>query len=132
MRVVFLVSTTGSALALKLAKSGSEAMIAVVPKGETNWRCRHCRLDRRTARRSRPLEYPRLDLRAPFFAPVSAIAAIRLFWKDERPTPPVLFFLDAPDKSASPKFERGLPKKSANHRHERHGLSQTDQFSFLK
>ena len=40
MRVVFLVSTIGSALAVKLAKSGHEAMIAVDPKGETNWRCR--------------------------------------------------------------------------------------------
>ena len=34
MRIVFLVSTIGSALAPKLAKSGSEAMIAVDPKGE--------------------------------------------------------------------------------------------------
>ena len=50
MRVVFLVSTIGSALALKLAKSGSEAMIAVDPKGETNWHCRRGRLDRRGAR----------------------------------------------------------------------------------
>jgi hypothetical protein len=33
MRIVFLMSTTGSALALELAKSGSEAMIAVDPKG---------------------------------------------------------------------------------------------------
>ena len=33
MRIVFLVSTTGSALALKLAKSGSEAMIAVDSEG---------------------------------------------------------------------------------------------------
>ena len=69
MRIVFLVSTTGSALALKLAKSGSEAMIAVDPKGETNWRCRRRRLDRRGLRDiSRPLEDLRIDLRAPFFA----------------------------------------------------------------
>ncbi len=32
MRIVFLVSTIGFALALKLAKSGHEAMIAVDPK----------------------------------------------------------------------------------------------------
>jgi predicted dinucleotide-binding enzyme len=31
MRIVFLVSTIGFALALKLAKSGHEAMIAVLP-----------------------------------------------------------------------------------------------------
>ncbi len=35
MRIFFLVRTSGSALALKLAKSGSEAMIAVDPKSET-------------------------------------------------------------------------------------------------
>ena len=50
MRIIFRVSTVGSALALKLAKSGSEAMIAVDPKGETSWHCRRRRLDRRGSR----------------------------------------------------------------------------------
>jgi len=53
MRIIFRVSTVGSALALKLAKSGSEAMIAADPKGETNWHCRRRRLDRRGLRDTR-------------------------------------------------------------------------------
>ena len=100
MRIVFLMSTTGSALALKLAKSGIEAMIAVDPKGETSWHCRRRKLDRRGARdipaclkisgaisvlRSSP--------------PVSATAAIRQLCKDERTTPLVLSFLDEPAKA---------------------------------
>ena len=100
MRIVFLVSTIGFALALKLAKSGHEAMIAVDPKGETNWYCRRRSLDRREQRdipaRSRISGLISVLRSSP---PVSATAAIRQLRKDERPTPPVLFFLDAPAKA---------------------------------
>ena len=100
MRIVFLVSTTGSALALKLAKSGSEAMIAVDPKGETNWHCRRRRLDRRGARDiPARLKISGLISVLRSSPPVSATAAIRQLCKDERPTPLVLFFLDAPAKA---------------------------------
>ena len=100
MRIVFLVSTTGFALALKLAKSGSEAMIAVDPKGETNWYCRRRRLDRR-GQRDIPARLKISGLISVLRSspPVSATAAIRQLCKDERPTPLVLFFLDAPAKA---------------------------------
>jgi len=70
------VSTIGSALALKLAKRGSEAMIAVDPNGETNWRCQHCS----SARGSLlpPLEIPGSIFVLRSSPAVFAIAAIRL------------------------------------------------------
>ena len=75
-------------------------MIAVDPKGETNWHCRRRRLDRREAR-DIPARFKISVLISVLRSspPVSATAAIRQLCKDERPTPPVLFFLDAPAKA---------------------------------
>jgi hypothetical protein len=100
MRIVFLVSATGLPLALEPAKSASEAMIAVHPKVETNWRCRRCRLDRRGSRDiPARLKISGLISVLRSWPTVSATAAIRQLCKGERPTPPVLFFLDAPAKA---------------------------------
>ena len=75
-------------------------MIAVAPKGENELAVLAPWLDRRGSRETpAPLEDNRIDLRASFFAPGSATAAIRQLCKGERPTPPVLFFLDAPAKA---------------------------------
>ncbi len=75
-------------------------MIAVDPKGETNWRCRRRRLDRRELRDiPARLKISGLISVLRSSPPVSATAAIRQLCKDERPTPPVLFFLDAPAKA---------------------------------
>ena len=75
-------------------------MIAVDPKGETNWRCRRRRLDRRGLRDTPArLKISGLISVLRSSPPVSATAAIRQLCKDERPTPLVLFFLDAPAKA---------------------------------
>jgi hypothetical protein len=100
MRIVFLMSSTGSALALSLAKSGSEAMIAEDPKGETNWRCRRRGLDYRGSRDTPArLKISRLISLLRSWPTISATQQLRQLWKDERPAPLVLFFLDAPAKA---------------------------------
>jgi len=100
MRIVSFMSSTGSALALSLAKSGSEAMIAEDPKGETNWRCRRRGLDYRgSGDTPARLKISGLIALLRSWPTISANQQLRQLWKDERPTPLVLFFLDAPAKA---------------------------------
>jgi len=111
MRDGFLMRIAGSVLALRLAKSGSEAMIAVDPKGETNWRCRRRRRDRRGLRDTPArLKISGLISLLRSWPTISATAAIRHFCKDEQPTPLVLFFLDAPAKAQAKSSKEAFRK----------------------
>ena len=83
-----------------LLKMEADTVIAVDPKGETNWRCRRRRLDRRGLRDTPARLKISGSISVLRSSPtISATAAIRQLCKDERPTPLVLFFLDAPAKA---------------------------------
>ena len=110
MRIVILVSTNGSALALKLAKSGDEAMMAVDPKGRRTGVAGAVGWIVEGSEIPRPLENLRIDSVLRSSPPVSATAAIRQLARMSGPRRWFCSFLTHRQKR-KPKIRKGPSEK---------------------